>query len=98
MGVNESMNKSDLVDLIIADGQTSRTAALRTIETIMSGITSALKKGNHVTLSGFGSFSTYQRKARNGRNPQTGELIKLPSRRVVKFSPGTELKEAVGRK
>jgi DNA-binding protein HU-beta len=92
------MNKSDLVDLIIADGKISKAAALRAIETIMSEITFALKKGNHVTLSGFGSFSTYQRKARNGRNPQTGELIKLPSRRVVKFSPGIELKKAVSRK
>ena len=92
------MNKADLVELIVAEGNTSKAVALRIIETVTEGITTALKRGNHVTLSGFGTFSTYQRKARNGRNPQTGELIKLPARRTVKFSAGIDLKKAVSRK
>jgi DNA-binding protein HU-beta len=92
------MNKSDLIELIVADGSTSKVAAARMIETVIAGITSALKKGNHVTLSGFGTFSTYQRKARNGRNPQTGQEIRVPARRVAKFTPGVDLKRAVNRK
>jgi len=57
-----------------------------------------LKKGGRVTLVGFGTFSVSQRKARNGRNPQTGGVIKIPARRVAKFAPGIELKKAVNRK
>jgi DNA-binding protein HU-beta len=82
----------------VEEGNSSKTAALKIMETVMLGITTALKKGDHVTLSGFGTFSTYQRKARNARNPQTGEMIKLPARRTVKFSPGIDLKKAVSRK
>ena len=57
----------------------------------------ALKKGERVTIVGFGTFNVSQRKARNGRNPQTGSLIKIAARRVAKFTPGIELKKAVSR-
>jgi DNA-binding protein HU-beta len=61
-------------------------------------VTAALKKGDRVTLVGFGTFSVSQRKARNGRNPQTGSVIKIAARRVAKFTPGVELKKAVNKK
>ena len=92
------MNKSSLVELITTNTNVSKATALKIVETTMSGITSALKNGDRVTLSGFGSFTTYQRKARNGRNPQSGEVIKLPARRTVKFVAGVDLKRAVGRR
>ncbi len=89
------MNKTDLIERISADTNVSKAAAAKAIETVISTITAALKRGDHCTLSGFGSFTTYQRKARNGRNPQTGALITIGGHRVAKFSPGVELKKAV---
>ena len=75
----------------------SKTKAGKAIESIVFCVTKALKRGDNVTLSGFGSFTVYQRRARNGRNPQTGAIIKIKSQRVAKFSPGIELKKAVGK-
>ncbi len=92
------MNKGDLVDKIAAAHGISKTAAGGAIDTIVNAVTSALKKGDRVTLVGFGTFSAAQRKARNGRNPQTGGVIKIAARRVAKFSPGVELKKAVNKK
>jgi len=92
------MNKADLVEKIAAAHGVSKTAAGGAIDTIIDSITSVLKKGGHVTLVGFGSFSVSQRKARNGRNPQTGGMLKIPARRVAKFTPGIELKKAVNKK
>jgi DNA-binding protein HU-beta len=92
------MNKADLVEKIAAAHGVSKTAAGGAIDTLIDSVTGALKKGGRVTLVGFGSFSVSQRKARNGRNPQTGGLIKIPARRVAKFTPGVELKKAVNRK
>ena len=91
------MNKGDLVDKIAAAHGISKTAAGGAIDTMVNAVTSALKKGDRVTLVGFGTFSTSQRKARNGRNPQTGATIKIAARRVAKFSAGAELKKAVNR-
>jgi len=92
------MNKLELAENISASRNISKNAAREIVDLMTSGISSALKRGDHVTLSGFGTFSTYQRQARNGRNPQTGAPIKIASRRVVKFTPGVELKKAVGGK
>jgi len=92
------MNKGDLVNKIAAAHGISKTAAGGAIDTIVNAVTSALKKGDRVTLVGFGTFSAAQRKARNGRNPQTGGVIKIAARRVAKFSPGVELKKAVNKK
>jgi DNA-binding protein HU-beta len=92
------MNKGDLVDKIAGAHGISKTAAGGAIDTIVDAVTSALKKGDRVTLVGFGTFSVSQRKARNGRNPQTGGVIKIAARRVAKFSPGVELKKAVNKK
>jgi DNA-binding protein HU-beta len=92
------MNKGHLVEKIAADANVSKALAASMVESVISGISGALKKGERVTLSGFGTFSVYQRKARNGRNPQTGSLIKIVSRRVAKFTPGVDLKKAVNKK
>jgi DNA-binding protein HU-beta len=97
-GQGASMNKGDLIDKISATNGISKTAAGGAIDTIVDAVTAALKKGSRVTLVGFGTFSTSQRKARNGRNPQTGGVIKIAARRVAKFTPGVELKKAVNKK
>ncbi len=91
------MNKSDLVDKIAARANISKTSAGEAIDTLVEGVTSALKKGERVTLVGFGTFSVSQRKARNGRNPQTGSIIKIAARKAAKFTAGIELKKAVNK-
>lgn len=91
------MNKGHLIDRISASSGCNKTQAATAIETMVDSITAALKKGERVTIVGFGTFNVSQRKARNGRNPQTGSLIKIAARRVAKFTPGIELKKAVGR-
>jgi DNA-binding protein HU-beta len=68
------------------------------IEAMIDSISSAIKKGERVTLVGFGTFAISQHKARNGRNPQTGESITLPARRATRFSPSLKLKKVVNRK
>jgi DNA-binding protein HU-beta len=92
------MNKADLIDKIAAGADISKTAAATAIDTAVDSITSALRKGDRVALIGFGTFSVSQRKARNGRNPQTGATIKIAARRVAKFTPGAELKKSVNKK
>ena len=91
------MNKADLIDRIASNGDMSKTQAAGAIDTTVDSITAALKKGERVALIGFGTFSVSQRKARNGRNPQTGATIKIAARRVAKFTPGAELKKVVNR-
>jgi DNA-binding protein HU-beta len=91
------MNKADLIDRIAAGSGISKAQAATAIDTAVESITSSLKKGDRVALIGFGTFSVAQRKARNGRNPQTGVTIKIAARRVAKFTPGTELRKAVNR-
>jgi DNA-binding protein HU-beta len=85
----EEMNKADLIDKIAAGAGVSNTA--------VDSITAALKKGDRVALIGFGTFSVSSRKARNGRNPQTGATIKIAARKVAKFTAGAELKKAVNK-
>src|SRR5207247_9078093 len=91
------MNKADLIDKIAAGCHINKTQAAGAIDTTVDSITSALKKGDRVALIGFGTFSVSQRKARNGRNPQTGATIKIAARRVAKFTAGAHLKKAVKR-
>jgi DNA-binding protein HU-beta len=93
----ESMNKADLVDRIAGACRISKAQATTAIDTAVDSITAALKKGDRVALIGFGTFSVSQRKARNGRNPQTGATIKIAARRVAKFTPGNELKKVVNK-
>src|ERR1700690_437885 len=93
----ESMNKADLVDRIAGACSVSKAQATTAIDTTVDSITAALRKGDRVALIGFGTFSVTQRKARNGRNPQTGATIKIAARRVAKFTPGNELKKVVNK-
>jgi DNA-binding protein HU-beta len=91
------VNKADLVDKIADACEISKAQATTAIDTAMDSITSALRKGDRVALIGFGTFSVSQRKARNGRNPQTGATIKIAARKIAKFTPGAELKSSVNR-
>jgi DNA-binding protein HU-beta len=91
------MNKADLINRIAAGSGISKAQAGTAIDTAVDSITASLKKGDRVALIGFGTFSVSQRKARNGRNPQTGATIKIAARRVAKFTAGAELKKAVNR-
>jgi DNA-binding protein HU-beta len=89
------MNKGELVEAISSNAAISKKAADDALKSVTTNITKALKKGNKVSLTGFGTFSVQKRAARNGRNPKTGESIKIKARKVPKFSAGKELKEAV---
>src|SRR5882672_1033356 len=95
--LGETMNKADLVDRIAGACDMTKTQATTAIDTAVDSITAALKKGDRVALIGFGTFSVSQRKARNGRNPQTGATIKIAARKVAKFAAGAELKKAVNK-
>ena len=92
------MNKADLVNKVAAAAGITKAQANRALNAAVDGVTGALKKGGRVTLVGFGTLSTSQRKARTGRNPQTGKPIKIAARKVAKFTAGAELKKAVNKK
>jgi DNA-binding protein HU-beta len=89
------MTKKELVDKIAKEAKISKSAAGKALDGVISGVTNALKKGDKVTLVGFGTFSTVKRAARKVRNPQTGESMKVAAKKVAKFKPGAELKKAV---
>jgi DNA-binding protein HU-beta len=89
------MNKQDLIAKIVKDTGITKTAAGAALDSFVDGIRKALKKGETITFVGFGSFETRVRKARTGRNPFTGGTVKIPKRRVVRFRPGTALKDSV---
>jgi nucleoid DNA-binding protein len=88
------MNKGDLVNEV-AKVVATKKAAADAVEAVLAGITKALKKKQAVTIVGFGTFKVGKRKARKGRNPQTGAEIKIKAKNVPKFVPGKELKNAV---
>jgi DNA-binding protein HU-beta len=89
------MNKQDLIAKVAKDIKGSKSTAALAVESVIEGITKALKKGDSVTFVGFGTFKTAQRKARTARNPQTGAAIKIPKRKAVRFVAGKALKTAV---
>jgi len=89
------MNKSELVEALANGSGITKAAASRVLETFVNTVTVALKRGDQVVLPGFGSFSTGNRSARTGRNPQTGATIHIKASRVAKFKAGKSLKEAV---
>ncbi len=91
------MNKGDLVGKIASETGIAKTKAEEVFNSVIGVISSAMKK-EKVTIVGFGTFSVAKRKARTGRNPQTGAEIKIPARKVPKFTPGSELKKAVAGK
>ncbi len=90
-------NKGELISKIAKDAGITKTQANDAFDSLLEGVTAALKKGQRVTIVGFGTFSVAKRKARTGRNPQTGKELRIPAKRVPKFSAGKQLKELVAR-
>jgi DNA-binding protein HU-beta len=89
------MNKGDLINKIAEDAGLSKAQAGDALNSVLDSVVGTLKKGDKVTLVGFGTFSVSQRSARTGRNPQTGAEIKIPAKNVVKFKAGKEFASAV---
>ena len=92
------MNKSELVEHIAKDADISKAAAARALDSAIAAVTSTLKKGDSVSLVGFGTFAVGKRAARTGRNPRTGAAIKIKAAKVPKFRPGKALKDALNGK
>ncbi len=91
------MSKADLVERIAKEAGISKAAAEKSVNSFISGVTASLKKGEPVTLIGFGTFSVTKRAARKGRNPKTGAEIKIKAKKVARFKPGSELRKAVNK-
>ena len=89
------MTKADLVEKMAKDAGISKAAAGKALDSFIEGVVKSVKKGNKVALVGVGTFSVSKRKARTGRNPQTGKPIQIPARKVPKFSSGKTFKLAV---
>ena len=89
------MNKSELIDAVASETDLSKADATRATDAVLDSITSALSKGDQVTLVGFGTFSVRERAARAGRNPQTGETIQIKASKSPGFKAGKALKDAV---
>jgi DNA-binding protein HU-beta len=89
------MTKAELIDKIASGAGLSKVGAGKALDTTLNSIRSALKKGQKVTLVGFGTFSVTKRKSRKGRNPRTGDVITIPAAKVPKFTSGKALKDAV---
>ena len=89
------MTKAELIDAVAADTGISKKAAAEAVDSVFGNIAGSLKKGDKYTQVGFGTFAVAKRAAREGRNPQSGQTIKIPARNVVKFTAGKALKESV---
>jgi DNA-binding protein HU-beta len=89
------MTKAELIAAVAGEAQLRKVDAEKAINSLIRMVSNTLKKKGRLALAGFGTFAVAQRKAREGRNPQTGKPIKIPATRVVKFKPGKQLKELV---
>ena len=89
------MNKADMIDQIAQAAEVSKSAAERAVDALIGAVKSSLKKGEMVTLVGFGTFYVSHRKARSGRNPRTGESLKIAAAKAPKFRAGKALKDAI---
>jgi DNA-binding protein HU-beta len=89
------MNKGELVNRIAADSNITKAQAQAALNSFIKTTSQSLKRGDKVTLIGFGTFDVNKRNARKGRNPQTGQVINIPAKKVVKFKPGKELSTQV---
>ncbi len=89
------MTKADLIATVAKEAKIPKVAAEKALNAFTGSVMKALKKGDKLTLTGFGTFSVARRRARTGRNPQTGKEIKIPAAKVAKFKAGKELKVAV---
>ncbi len=92
------MNKTELVEAVAKNSKLSKAATKSVVDAVFEEITKSLKKGNPVQLIGFGTFKVNERKAREGRNPSTGEVIQIPAGKVPAFAAGQALKDAVKKK
>ncbi|MGC2237657.1 MAG: integration host factor subunit beta [Pyrinomonadaceae bacterium] len=91
------MTKADLVEKVANEAEMTKKDAEQLVEIIFDSIISTLNKGEKIELRGFGSFRVRQRNARQGRNPKTGDAVKIPAKRVAYFKPGKELKEIINK-
>lgn len=89
------MNKGDMVNQIATDAGITKQQAQDALDSVIQTTSNELKNGNKVTLVGFGTFSVSKRSARKGRNPQSGQEINIPAKKVVKFKPGKDLSDHV---
>jgi DNA-binding protein HU-beta len=89
------MTKADLVVFMSKEAKNSKASAEKSLNAFQIGVTKALKKGEKLTLTGFGTFSVMRRGKRKGRNPQSGKEIMIPAKRVVKFKAGKALRDAI---
>jgi len=89
------MTKAELVGVIAGDADISKATAAKALESYVKAVTTELKKNGKLGLVGFGTFSVVKRKARTGRNPQTGDKIKIKAKKVVKFKPGKGLTDKI---
>jgi DNA-binding protein HU-beta len=89
------MTKADLVGVMAKEADITKAAAALALDAYVAAVAKELKKGGRIGLVGFGTFSVVKRKAREGRNPQTGKAIKIPAKKVVKFKAGKELADKV---
>ena len=89
------MTKADLIEKMSKDADVAKVAAEKCLKSFIDAVIKTVKKGNKLTLVGFGTFSVSKRKARTGRNPQTGAAIKIAARKVPKFKAGQAFKDAV---
>lgn len=92
------MNKAMLIDKIAGDAGITKSAAATAVDSLVDGITRSLKKNQRVTIVGFGTWAVSKRKARTGRNPQTGEAIKIKAKKAVRFKAGKQLEGALNKK
>ena len=89
------MNKAELVEEVASETGLTRKMSTQAVNVVISAITNCLSREERVTLVGFGTFQVRKRKARTGVNPQTGDAIQIPAKKVPKFRPGKELREKV---
>jgi DNA-binding protein HU-beta len=89
------MTKAELIANISKEAKVTKAAAEKALNSFTGNVTKALKKGDKLTLTGFGTFMVAKRKARSGRNPRTGKVIKISATKVAKFKPGNKLKASV---
>jgi len=89
------MTKAELIDKISSGAGLSKTDAAKVLDSMLNSIKVALKKGQKITLVGFGTFSVVKRKSRKGRNPQTGAVISIPAAKIPKFKAGKTFKESI---
>ena len=89
------MTKAEVIAVIAGAADITKAAAAKALDAYIGAVTKTLKKSGKLGLVGFGTFSVVKRKAREGRNPQTGKAIKIPAKKVVKFKAGKELSEKV---